>query len=53
MFKVQNATNILKSFAIFNNNRFTRFLTLFKQKIDNNVTNKNSIENEINFHKYK
>jgi len=53
MFKVQNAINILKSFVIFNNNRFTRFLTLFKKKIDNNVINKSSIKNKINFCRYK
>ena len=53
MFKVQNAINILRSFVIFNNNRFTRFLILSKQKIDNNVINKNSIKNKINFYRYK
>ncbi len=51
MFKIQNAINILKSFVIFDNNKFTRFLTLFKKRIDNNVTNKNSIKDKINFYK--
>ena len=53
MFKVQNTINISKSFIIFNNNRFTRFLTLFKKRIDNSIINKNNIKNEINFYKYK
>jgi len=44
---------ILRSFVVFNNNRFTRFLILFKQRIDNNVTNKSSIKNRINFHRRK
>jgi len=52
-FKIQNAINILKFFVIFDNNRFTRFLTLFKQRIDSNVTNKSSIKDKINFYKYK
>jgi len=51
MFKVQNTINILRFFVILNNNRFTKFLALFKQRIDNNVIIKSSIKNEINFHK--
>ncbi len=30
-----------------------KFLILFKQEIDNNVTNKNNIKDEINFYRYK
>ncbi len=53
IFKVQNTINILKFFVIFNNNRFTRFLTLFRQRIDNNIINKNSIKDKINFYRYR
>ena len=53
IFKIQNTINILRFFAIFNNNRFTRFLTLFRQRIDNNITNKSSIKDKINVYKYK
>jgi len=52
-FEVQNAINILRFFVIFNNNRFTRFLTLFRQRIDTNIIDKNSIKDEINFYKRK
>ncbi len=52
-FEVQNAINISRSFVIFDNNRFTRFLTLFKKRIDNNLINKSSIKDEINFYKRK
>ena len=51
MFEVQNTIYILRSFVVLNNNRFTRFLTLSKQRIDNNITNKSSIKNKINFYK--
>jgi len=51
MFKVQNAIYILRFFVVLNNNRFTRFLTLSKQRIDNNITNKSNIKNKINFYK--
>ncbi len=53
IFEVQNIVKILKFFVIFNNNRFTRFLILFRQRISNNITNKNCIENKINFYKYR
>ncbi len=53
MFRIQNTINISKSFIIFNNNRFTRFLTLSRKRIDNNITNKNSIKDRINFYKRK
>ena len=53
MFRIQNTINISKSFIIFNNNRFTRFLTLSRKRIDNNITKKNSIKDRINFYKRK
>ncbi len=53
IFEIWNAINILKNFVIFGDNRFTRFLVLFRKRIDNNITNKNSIKDKINFYKYK
>ena len=53
IFKVQNTINILRFFVIFNDNRFTKFLTLSKKRIDSNIINKNSIKDKINFYRYK
>jgi len=53
IFKIQNTINILRFFAIFNNNRFTRFLILFRQRINSNIVNKNSIKDKINFYRYR
>ncbi len=50
-FKVQNAINISRSFVILGNNRFTRFLTLSRQRIDDDVINKNSIKDKMHFHR--
>jgi len=53
MFEVQNAIYILRSFVVLNNNKFTRFLTLSRQRIDNNIINKSSIKDRINFYRRK
>ena len=39
MFKRLNIVNISKSLIIFDNNRFTKFLTLFKQESDSEIAN--------------
>ncbi len=50
-FEVQNAINISRSFVILGNNRFTKFLALFKQRIDGDMIDKSSMKDEMHFHR--
>ncbi len=52
-FEIQDTINILRSFVVLDNNNFTIFLALFKQRIDNNIIDKSNIKDKIYFYNYR